>query len=174
METRLKTLSILIPVYNEEKTVSRVLDSVSQVALPSGILKQILVINDGSSDNTRKIIEEYMASHPDDKIALIHSEINEGKGSSIRKGIEKATGEFLIIQDADLEYDPNEYNLLLKPVLEGHADIVYGSRFRGSNPHRILFFWHTIGNKFLEYRRSPCLWLIVVPDRQPNDSDIHI
>ena len=151
METRLKTLSILIPVYNEEKTVSRVLDSVSQVALPSGILKQILVINDGSSDNTRKIIEEYMASHPDDKIALIHSEINEGKGSSIRKGIEKATGEFLIIQDADLEYDPNEYNLLLKPVLEGHADIVYGSRFRGSNPHRILFFWHTIGNKFLTF-----------------------
>jgi glycosyltransferase involved in cell wall biosynthesis len=144
-----KTLSIIIPIYNEEKTIKAVLEKIIDVQLPRDIQKQIIIINDGSSDNSKAIIEEHILSVPHQNIDFINSEINQGKGASIRKGIQKAIGEFLIVQDADLEYDPNEYILLLNPVLDGHADVVYGSRFRGSNPHRILFFWHTIGNKFL-------------------------
>ncbi|HLF35909.1 MAG TPA: glycosyltransferase family 2 protein [Cyclobacteriaceae bacterium] len=147
--TPVKTLSVLIPVYNEEKTILAVLDAVRKVELSGGIRKQIIVINDGSTDRTGKIIEQYFDSVNDNSFLFIQSEKNEGKGASIRKGIVRAEGEFLIIQDADLEYDPREYNILLQPVLDGHADVVYGSRFRGSQPHRILFFWHTIGNKFL-------------------------
>jgi glycosyltransferase involved in cell wall biosynthesis len=147
--TSVKTLSVLIPVYNEEKTIAAALDAVRQVELSGGIRKQLIVINDGSTDGTGKILEQYSASINDNSFVLIQSEKNEGKGASIRKGIARAEGEFLIVQDADLEYDPGEYNILLQPVLDGHADVVYGSRFRGSQPHRILFFWHTIGNKFL-------------------------
>jgi glycosyltransferase involved in cell wall biosynthesis len=145
----IKTLTIIIPVYNEEKTIQSVLEKVIGVQLPGEIQKQLIVINDGSSDNSKTIIEDFVSTGVHNNIEYIHSETNEGKGASIRKGIQKASGDFLIVQDADLEYDPNEYILLLNPVLHGHADVVYGSRFRGSNPHRILFFWHTIGNKFL-------------------------
>ena len=144
-------LSIIIPVYNEEKTISIVLDKVLNVKLPGEISKQILVINDGSTDSTKDVIESYISAHPQNNIELIHSGKNQGKGASIRKGIERSSGEYLIIQDADLEYDPNEFSSLIQPVLDGHADVVFGSRFRGSNPHRILFFWHTIGNKFLTF-----------------------
>jgi len=147
----IKMLTVIIPVFNEEKTITRVLDMVSSVTLHHPILKQILVINDGSTDQSKSVIENYIRANPEHNIELINSDNNRGKGASIRSGIEKAQGEFLIIQDADLEYDPNEFNLLLKPVLDGHADIVFGSRFRGSNPHRILFFWHTIGNRFLTF-----------------------
>jgi glycosyltransferase involved in cell wall biosynthesis len=147
----IKILTVIIPVFNEEKTITKVLDMVCSVTLQHQIKKQILIVNDGSTDLSKSVIEEYIHSHPENSIELINSDKNHGKGASIRLGIEKTQGEFLIIQDADLEYDPNEYNLLLKPVLDGHADIVFGSRFRGSNPHRILFFWHTIGNRFLTF-----------------------
>ena len=147
----INTLTVIIPVYNEEKTIPKVLDMVTVVTLPRQIEKQILVINDGSSDTSKKVVEDYILAHPGQNIVLINADKNRGKGASIRLGIEKAEGEYLIIQDADLEYDPNEYQYLLMPVLDGHADIVFGSRFRGSNPHRILFFWHTIGNRFLTF-----------------------
>jgi len=141
-------LSIIIPVFNEEKTISTVLQRVSEVALIENINKEIIIVDDASQDNTAKEIEKYI-SNTDENIQLFSHEKNKGKGAAIQTGINKVTGDFLIIQDADLEYDPNEFNILLKPVVDGHADIVYGSRFLGGSAHRILFFWHSLGNKFL-------------------------
>jgi len=144
----IKTLSIIIPAYNEEKTIRKLLDKVMLVDLGS-IKKEIIIVNDCSKDRTKEIIEDYINGHTQENIRLIDQEKNQGKGAALHKGIANATGEYLIIQDADLEYDPNEYLDLLQPVFKADADVVYGSRFMGSNPHRILFFWHTIGNKFL-------------------------
>jgi len=146
-----KKLSIIIPAYNEGNTIKQILDKVVNVKLINNTDKEIIIINDKSTDNTRVIIESYIKDHSESMIILYNLEKNQGKGAAIHKGIESANGDFLIIQDADLEYDPEEYNLLLPPVLDGNADIVYGSRFIGGNPHRILFFWHTIGNKFLTF-----------------------
>jgi glycosyltransferase involved in cell wall biosynthesis len=143
------TLSILIPAYNEGRTIHLILDKVKKVELSSGIQKEIIIVNDCSSDNTIEKIEEYKASNQDLNIQLFSHKKNKGKGAAIHKAIELATGKYLIVQDADLEYDPEEYNILLKPILSGFADVVYGSRFIGGNPHRILFFWHSIGNKVL-------------------------
>lgn len=142
-------LSILIPAYNEEKTIHLILDKVKSVTLVSDIQKEVIIVNDCSSDNTIQAIEQYRSENPEFPIQLFNQEVNKGKGAAIHKAIEKATGDYLVIQDADLEYDPNEYNELLKPVVNGFADVVYGSRFLGGNPHRILFYWHSIGNKFL-------------------------
>jgi glycosyltransferase involved in cell wall biosynthesis len=144
-------LSIIIPAYNEAKTIHLILDKVKAVQLINNIEKEIIIINDCSTDATEEAILKYIKLNSDFKISYYSHEINKGKGAALHTGIQKATGDYLIIQDADLEYDPNEYNLLIKPVLDGFADVVYGSRFMGGNPHRILFFWHTIGNKFLTF-----------------------
>lgn len=146
---KIDKLSIVIPAYNEEKTIHLILDKIRDVKLTDDIKKELIIINDYSTDNTKGAIEKYMSNNPDLTISYYEHEVNKGKGAALHTGISKATGDFLIIQDADLEYDPEEYNDLLKPVLRGEADIVYGSRFMGSNPHRILFYWHSIGNRFL-------------------------
>lgn len=145
----IKKLSILIPAYNEGRTIHLILDRVREVELINGIEKEIIIVNDCSKDDTVAKIENYMQAHPDFKIQLFSQDVNQGKGAAINRAIKESSGDYLIVQDADLEYDPEEYNLLLKPVFMDNADVVYGSRFVGHHPHRILFFWHSIGNKFL-------------------------
>jgi glycosyltransferase involved in cell wall biosynthesis len=150
----IKKLSIIIPAYNEEKYITLILDRINEVKLIRNIEKEVIIVNDCSTDNTEAVILNYINNSTNLTInyfKYIKHDINQGKGAAIHTGIAQATGEYLLVQDADLEYDPGEYNTLLKPIVLGSADVVYGSRFMGGNPHRILFFWHSIGNKFLTF-----------------------
>lgn len=149
-------LSVIIPAFNEANTIAAILDKVAEVKLTGSLEKELIIVNDCSKDATAEVIKTYMDTHPELDIKYMAHDKNKGKGAAIHTGIENATGDYLIVQDADLEYDPHEFNDLLKPVLSGFADVVYGSRFVGSRPHRILFFWHTIGNKFLTGFSNMC------------------
>lgn len=151
MGIKINKLSIIIPAYNEANTIHLILNKIKSVELVDGIKKEIIIVNDCSTDHTYEAITAYRQEARGLDIQYFEHPENRGKGAALHTGIANATGEYLIIQDADLEYDPHEYNDLLKPVCSGFADVVYGSRFMGSNPHRILFFWHTIGNKFLTF-----------------------
>jgi glycosyltransferase involved in cell wall biosynthesis len=145
------TLSIVIPVYNEARTIHQILDLLRGVELIHNIGKEIILVDDCSTDNSAAVIAAYAARYPELGLRLLHHATNQGKGAALHTGIREATGDYVIVQDADLEYDPEEYNLLFKPILRGFADVVYGSRFMGGNPHRILFFWHSIGNAVLTF-----------------------
>ena len=142
-------LSIVIPAYNEANTIHLILNKIKEVVLLVNVEKEIIIVNDCSKDGTEDAILDYKTKNPELNIQYRKHEINQGKGAALHTGIKEATGDYIIIQDADMEYDPAEYNLMLKPILNGMGDVVYGSRFIGSNPHRILFFWHSLGNKVL-------------------------
>lgn len=146
-----KILSIIIPAFNEENTIALILDRVNKAELPFEFGKEVIIVNDHSTDKTAEVLKRYQEANPTVPIQYIEHTVNKGKGAALHTGIAKATGDYLIIQDADLEYDPNEYGILLAPIASGFADVVYGSRFIGGHPHRILFFWHTLGNKFLTF-----------------------
>jgi glycosyltransferase involved in cell wall biosynthesis len=145
------TLSILVPAYNEGPTIHKILDRLRAVILIEQLQKEVIVVNDCSTDDTEGAILAYQEAHPDFPLQYVKHAENRGKGAALHTGIEQATGAYTVIQDADLEYDPEEFNLLLRPVLRGEADVVYGSRFMGGNPHRILFFWHSLGNRILTF-----------------------
>ncbi len=142
-------LSVVIPAYNEGPTIHKILDKVVAVQLPAGWEIELVIVNDCSKDQTAEKVRNWIQLHPSTTVLFVEHAMNQGKGAALHTGIATASGDYLIIQDADLEYDPEEYTLMLKPVIMGMADVVYGSRFIGNQPHRILFFWHSIGNKVL-------------------------
>lgn len=139
-------LSVIIPVYNEEKTLANIIRQVYEAPLPDGFEREVVIVDDASTDGTKQI----MTSLPAEVIRCTH-EVNRGKGAAVVTGLQRSTGDIVVIQDADLEYDPKDYVTLLPPLIEGKADVVYGSRFVGNRPHRVLFFWHYIGNQALTF-----------------------
>jgi len=145
------TLSIVVPVYNEARTIYHLLDALRELQLVGGIQKEIILVNDCSTDDSAAVVRAYAGRYPELGLRLLEHAVNQGKGAALHTGIREATGDYVVVQDADLEYDPEEFNLLIRPVLKGFADVVYGSRFMGGNPHRILFFWHSIGNGLLTF-----------------------
>lgn len=146
-----KKLSIIIPVFNEASTIHLILDKIKEVTLIDDFDKEIVLVDDCSTDDSQSIIIDYIKNNPSLDIKNYSQPKNLGKGAALHRGINNAKGSIIIIQDADLEYNPQEYNKLLKPIIEGFADVVYGSRFIGGEPHRVLFYFHTIGNKFLTF-----------------------
>jgi glycosyltransferase involved in cell wall biosynthesis len=138
-------VSIVIPVFNEERTIKEIVAAVRAV----GVHKEIVIVNDCSTDNTARSLEEIHAEFPE--IRVIHHERNQGKGAALRTGFAAATCDIVAIQDADLEYDPRDLRKVIEPILAGRADVVYGSRFAGGESHRVLFFWHYLGNRFLTF-----------------------
>ena len=151
---RTGTLSIVIPAYNEEKTIAALVEKVLTVDLRQ-LQREIILVNDCSRDRTGAVIDALAAAHPG-LIRALHHPVNLGKGAALRTGFARATGDWVIIQDADLEYDPEEYVLLLEPILKGKADVVYGSRFLGTGAHRVVYFWHSLGNRFLTMLSNMC------------------
>ena len=141
-------ISIVVPVYNEESTIQELVGLVLAAPLPAGVTRQLICVNDCSKDGTAAKLDQLTQLHPDFEIHVYHKAVNEGKGAALRDGFKHATGEIVLVQDADLEYDPHDYPRLLQPILDEKADVVYGSRFIGE-PHRVLYYWHTLGNKFL-------------------------
>jgi len=141
-------LSIVIPVYNEEQTLHEIIQKVVEAEIPDGMTREVICVNDCSKDNTAARLDELPKAFPQATFTILHKPINEGKGAALRDGFKKATGDIVLIQDADLEYDPQDYMKLLEPITNGKADVVFGSRFIGE-PHRVLYYWHTLGNKFL-------------------------
>jgi glycosyltransferase involved in cell wall biosynthesis len=144
-------LSVIIPAFNEQATIYNILHRVSSVDLIQGLVKELVVVNDFSTDGTEAELARFRSDNPGININYQKHAVNRGKGAALRTGIQSATGDFIIVQDADLEYDPREFNILLQPMLDGFADVVYGSRFIGGKPHRVLFFFHTIGNRLLTF-----------------------
>ncbi|NVO20751.1 MAG: glycosyltransferase family 2 protein [Bacteroidetes bacterium] len=144
-------LSVIIPAYNEQATIYNILKRISSVELIQNVQKELVVVNDYSKDETEAELYRFQRDYPDIIINYQKHPVNKGKGAALRTGIQSATGDFVIVQDADLEYDPREINLLLPPILDGFADVVYGSRFAGDKPHRVLFYFHTIGNRLLTF-----------------------
>ncbi len=151
MKLNIDKLSIIVPVYNEEKTIKIVLESLKKLELINKIKKEIIVVNDFSNDKTESILNDFIKENKEHKIIHLSHKKNLGKGAALNTGLKNFTGDVVVFQDADLEYDPNEFNELLIPLIRGYANVVYGSRFKGSKPHRILFFWHTIGNVILTF-----------------------
>jgi len=147
----MKKLTIIIPVFNEGSTIHFILEKIASVSLIGNLEKEIIVIDDCSKDDTIEKLEIYQKNNPEQFIKIFKHSVNKGKGAALHTGIKEANGDIIVIQDADLEYDPLEYNLLLNPILANLADVVYGSRFIGGKPRRILFFWHSIGNKILTF-----------------------
>lgn len=145
----MKKLSVIIAAYNEARTIAGVLSRIDRAELPRNVVREIIVVNDHSSDDTEAQVKKILRQGPQSEIKYVRHEANKGKGAAVQTGIRHATGDLMVIQDADMEYDPGDYSALLQPILEGRADAVYGSRFIGGKAHRVLFFWHRAGNRFL-------------------------